>query len=131
MFQSSQNNSSQSESRSADLPKSPKSPKRKFYARSGTVRLTILAISAEVAALRFVQFALQDSLISGRKPVDKNLQLINANAVVPLMKQLDSKISISEAGFSRSEAGEFATTSIVARWRLQIAKLEQLIRSTA
>lgn len=67
-------------------------------------------------------------MISGPKPVDKNLRLIDANEVSPLMKRLDSKISVSEAGFSRNEAGEFATSSIIARWRIQIATLEQLIR---
>jgi len=105
-------------------------PTGKFYVRSGKLRLTLLAISAEVAAQRFVHNALKTSLISGVKPVNKDLRLLDPKEATLLTKKMDSKILVSESGFTRSEAGEFSTSLVVAQWRLQIAALEQMIRPT-
>ena len=119
----SSSNSSRPKASSAGLPK------RKFYVRSGEVRLVILAIDADTAALRFIQNALQGSLISGRKAVNKQLKLVDDGAMELLAKvKLDSRIHISEAGFTRSEAGQFVTSLVVKRWRSQIAAIEKLIR---
>ena len=88
----------------------------------------MLAISPEVAAQRFVHNALKNSLIPGVKPVNKDLRLLDPKQATVLTKKMDSKILVSESGFSRSEAGEFSTSLVVAQWRLQIAALEQMIR---
>ncbi len=125
MSKFSQRGTSRSQSRSPDVPT------RKFYVRSGVERLVVLAIDAEVAALRFVHNVFRDRLISGPKKVNKELQLLDPRPMKPLMDRMDKKIFISEAGFTRSEAGEFETSLVVARWRLQIASLEKIIRSTA
>ena len=91
--------------------------------------MVILAIDADTAALRFIQNALQGSLISGRKPVNKQLKLVDDGAMELLAKvKLDSRIHISEAGFTRSEAGQFVTSLVIKRWRSQIAAIEKLIR---
>lgn len=105
-------------------------PTGKFYVRSGKLRLTVLAISPEVAAQRFVHNALKTSLIPGVKPVNKDLRLLDPKEATLLTKEMDSKILVSESGFTRSEAGEFSTSLAVAQWRLQIAALEQMIRPT-
>ncbi len=105
------------------------SPSRKFYVRSGKERLLVLAIDAEVAALRFIHNVFKGWLISGPKQVNNKLQLLEAKPMKPLLDRMDRKIFISEAGFTRSEAGEFATSLVVARWRMQIASLEKIIRS--
>jgi len=73
----------------------------------------------------------QDSLISGAKPVNKQFKLLEPHAIKPMMDRMEANIFVSEAGFTRSEAGQFATSLIVARWRLQIASLEKVIRGTA
>ena len=124
MSDSSRPDLTSSSSRSKNLPTG------KFYVRSGMQRLTVLAISPEVAAERFIHNALKTSLISGVKPLNKDLRLLDPKEAMLLTKELDSKILVSEAGFSRSEAGEFSTSSVVARWRLQIAALEQMMRPT-
>lgn len=98
--------------------------------RSGKERLVVLAIDAEVAALRFIHNVFQDRLISSPQPVNRKLQLLEPGPMKPLMDRMESKIFISEAGFTRSEAGEFPTSTVVARWRIQIASLEKIIRST-
>jgi len=108
--------------------RSQKLPTGKFYVRSGKLRLTVLAISPEVAAQRFVHNALKASLISGAKPINKQLTLLDPKEAMLLTKKMDSKILVSEAGFSRSEAGVFSTSLVIAQWRLQIAALEQMIR---
>ena len=110
--------------------RSKKLPTGKFYVRSGKQRLTVLATSPEVAAQRFVHNALKTSLISGVKPVNKDLRLLDPEEAMLLTKELDSKILVSESGFSQSEAGEFSTSLVVARWRLQIAALENMMRPT-
>ena len=110
--------------------KSKNLPTGKFYVRSGKLRLTVLAISPEVAAQRFVHNALKTSLIPGVKPVNKDLRLLDPKEATLLTKKMDSKILVSESGFTRSEAGEFSTSLVVAQWRLQIAALEQMIRPT-
>ena len=114
-----------SQSRSTDLPT------RKFYICCGPITWIVLAADAETAALRFIQNALKDSLISGPKPVDKELRLINVETMNRLAEKLDEKILVSELGFSRSEAGKFATSAVVKCWRNQIAALERMIRSKA
>lgn len=124
MSDSSQRDFSSSKSSSETLPTG------KFYVRSGKLRLTVLAISPEVAAQRFVHQALKDSLISGSKPINDQLRLLDPKQAMLLTKKMDSKILVSEAGFSRSEAGELSTNLVVARWRLQIAALEQMMRPT-
>ena len=125
MPDSNQPRPSNAKSRSGNLPV------YKFYVRSGTVSWIVLAINADVAALRFVQNTLQGSLNSGRQRVNKELELLNVEAMKPLVSRLDSRIHVSEAGFAKSEAGEFVTSLVVKRWRDQIAALEKLIRSTA
>lgn len=103
--------------------------KRKFYVRSGKSRWMVLAIDADTAALRFIQNALKECMISGRKPVNKQLKLVDTGALELLAKvKLDSRIHVSEAGFSRSEAGQFVTSLVIKRWRSQIAAIEKLIR---
>ena len=111
-------------------PRSKALPTGKFYVRSGKLRLTVLAISPEVAAQRFVHHALKTSLIPGAKPVNKDLRLLDPKEAMLLTKKMDSKILVSESGFSQSEAGEFSTSLVVARWRLQIAALENMMRPT-
>jgi len=89
----------------------------------------VLAIDADTAALRFIQNALKECMISGRKPVNKQLKLVDTGALELLAKvKLDSRIHVSEAGFSRSEAGQFVTSLVIKRWRSQIAAIEKLIR---
>ena len=118
-------NSPDSKSRSADRPK------RKFYVRSGKVSWLVLATDADVAALRFVQHALKSAMISGRKRVNKKLRLLDVEAMKLLARvRLDSRILVSESGFSSSEAGAYATAVVIKRWRNQIAALENLIRPT-
>jgi len=77
-----------------------------------------------------VSYALKRSLISGRNPVNEQLSLLDPEKATLLTKKMDSKIFVSESGFSRSEAGEFSTSLVVARWRLKIAALENMIRPT-
>ena len=62
--------------------------------------------------------------------MNKQLQLLDAQAVVPLTKRLDSEIFVSESGFTQRKAGEFRTSLMVARWRLQIAALEKMLRQS-
>lgn len=119
-------NSPVSERRSAGRPK------RKYYVRSGKVSWLVLAIDADVAALRFVQNALKGAMISGRKQVNKELRLLDVEAMKLLAAvRLDSQILVSESGFSSCEAGAYATAVVIKRWRNQIAALENLIRSTS
>lgn len=101
---------------------------RKFYVRSGEVNWIVLAKDADTAALLFVQNALNGSLISGRKAVNKQLQLLDQQAMELLAAPLDPRIFISESGFTNSEAGQFVTSLVIKRWRTQIAALEKLIR---
>jgi len=89
----------------------------------------VLAIDADIAALRFVQNALSGSLISGKKRVNSNLQLLNVEEMKVLAQRLGPRIQISEAGFSRSEAGQFVTSVVIRRWHKQIAALEQMFRA--
>jgi len=89
----------------------------------------VLAKDADTAALRFIQIVLHGSLISGRKPVNNELRLLDIAAMEVLAAPLDSRILISESGFTRSEAGQFVTSLVIQRWRKQIAALEKLIRS--
>jgi len=109
--------------------KSATQPKRKFYVRSKKVKWVGSAKDADTAALRFVQNALKGSMISGRKPVNKKLRLLDVEAMKLLAAvKLDSRIFVSEAGFSRSEAGSYATAVVIKRWQDQIAALEKMIR---
>lgn len=124
MSDSNRRDLTKSKSRSENLPTG------KFYVRCGKQHLTLLATSPEVAAQRFVHNALKGSLISGRKPVDKDLSLLDPKEARLLTKRMDPKILVSESGFTRSEAGEFSTSVIVAKWRLRIAALENMIRPT-
>lgn len=105
-------------------------PKRKFYVRSGKVSWLVLADDAEVAAQRFVQNALKPSMISGRKPVNEKLRLVDVGAMKLLAARLDSKIFISESGFTGSDAGVFNSEMMVKRWHARIVALEEMIRST-
>ena len=69
-------------------------------------------------------------MISGRKPVNKKLRLLDVEAMKLLAPvRLDSRILVSESGFSGSEAGSYATAVVIKRWRNQIAAIESLIRS--
>ena len=103
---------------------------RKFYARSGEVKWAILATDVNVAALRFIQKALGDCMIAGKKPVNNDFKLVDEQALKLATARLEPKIMISEAGFSRSEAGMFATRVVIKRWRDQITALETLIRKS-
>ena len=124
-YQMSQSNHSYSGSQSP----SKRKPIRKFYVRSGKVSWLVVATDCDIAVLRFIQKALQGSLIHGRKPINKKLRLLDQGAMKLLAKaRLDSRILVSEAGFSRSEAGTYATAVVINRWRNQIAALEKLIR---
>ena len=113
----------------SNKPQTSGRPTRKFYVRSGKVSWLVLATDADVAALRFVQKALKGSLISGRKSVNKKLRLLDVGAMKLLAKvQLDSRSLVSQAGFSRSEAGTYATAVVIKRWHDQIAAIEKMIR---
>ena len=106
-------------------------PARKFYVCSGKASWLVLATDANIAALRFVQNVLKGSLIHGRKPVNKKLRLLDDGAMELLAKvKLDSRILVSEVGFSRSEAGTYATAVVILRWQGQIAALEKMIRQS-
>ena len=116
-------NSSNSKPRRADKPL------RKFYLRSGKVKWMGLAKDVDTAAVRFIQYALKGSLITGRKPIDKKLRLVDVEAMKILAKaRLDSRILVSESGFSNSDAGSYATAIVIKRWHSQIAALEMMIR---
>ena len=88
-----------------------------------------MAKDVDAAVMRFTQNALKSALISGRKPVNKKLRLLDVEAMKILAAvKLDSRIFVSEAGFSGSEAGSYATAVVIKRWQDQIAALEKMIR---
>ena len=88
-----------------------------------------MAKDVDTAAVRFIQYALKGSLITGRKPIDKKLRLVDVEAMKILAKaSLDSRILVSESGFSNSDAGSYATAIVIKRWHSRIAALEMMIR---
>ena len=104
-------------------------PWRKFYIRSGQAKWIVSAQDAETAALRFVQLALNDSVIPKPKPVNKKLELLDMPTLGRLIASLDEKILVSESGFTSCEAGIYATSFVIKRWRKRVAAVENLIRN--
>lgn len=105
----------------------------KYYVQSGTMRQVIQARSSQKAAIWAVHQAMQQVLPvddgTDRTPESKSAAAGQQGVAV-----LAGRVTVSERGFDRDDATDFATFEVVHQWHELVStldRLEQMVRHAA